>query len=173
MVNWRYVIAGLLAIPLADALLLVFVADAIGGIETVALVVLTGLLGMLLVRAEGRHTARKLQERVARGESPTDELLDGAFLIAAGAFLLTPGLVTDALGILFVLPLTRYPLREAVRRYVVVPYVDSRVDGFATGNVYTGGFPGDAASGGRESDAGVGDTGGDVYDVDDEDYSVK
>lgn len=175
MVNTRYVIAGLLAVPLLDALLLVFVAGAIGGVATVALVVLTGLVGMLLVRAEGRHTLGKLRERAVRGESPTDQLLDGAFLIAAGAFLLTPGLVTDTLGLLFVIPLTRYPLREALRQYVVVPYLDRKTDGFATGNVYVGGFPGDGpesgAGGSGGSDARPG--GDDVYDVDDDEYSVN
>ena len=143
MVDTRYVIAALLGIPLLDATFLVFVAGAIGGVETVLLVVLTGLVGMLLVRAEGRHTLRKLQRTVAGGEPPTDELLDGAFLIAAGAFLLTPGLVTDTLGFLFALSPSRIVFRELLSRYVVTPYLDERTDGFATGNVYVGGFPGD------------------------------
>lgn len=171
MINWRYVLAGLLAVPLVDAFLLVFVADAVGWVATVALVVLTGLVGALVVRAEGRHTLRKLQERAARGEVPTDELLDGAFLIAAGAFLLTPGLVTDAIGFLFVFPVSRYPLREVVRTRLVVPYLDSKASDFASGRVYTGGFPGDRTQTGTE----FGDTDGDdgVYDVDDDDYSVN
>jgi UPF0716 protein FxsA len=164
MVNWRYVLAALLLVPLVDATFLVFVADAIGGVETVLLVVLTGLIGMLLVRAEGRHTLRKLQRTAARGKPPTDELLDGAFLIAAGAFLLTPGLVTDTLGFLFVLPVTRYPLRELLRRYVVVPYLDKKANGFVTGDVYIGGFPGgeDERDGGvgARSDGGSGGPGG-------------
>jgi UPF0716 protein FxsA len=147
MVRTRYVIAGLLGIPLLDATFLVFVAGAIGGIETVLLVVLTGLVGMLLVRAEGRHTLRKLQRTVAKGEAPTDELLDGAFLIAAGAFLLTPGLVTDTLGFLFALSPTRIVFRELLSRYVVTPYLDERTDGFLSGNIYVGGFPDDAPSG--------------------------
>ena len=94
----RWVFALLLLIPLADALFLVVVADSIGAPATVALVVLTGLVGMLLVRAEGRHTIRSLQEKLATGEVPTKELMDGGLLIAAGAFLLTPGLVTDTIG---------------------------------------------------------------------------
>ncbi len=190
MVRTRYVIAGLLGIPLLDATFLVFVAGAIGGIETVLLVVLTGLIGMLLVRAEGRHTLRKLQRTVARGESPTDQLLDGAFLIAAGAFLLTPGLVTDTLGFLFALSPTRVVFRELLSRYVVTPYLDERTDGFLSGNVYVGGFPGDAP-GGADGDAsgrnartvfgdddgfggGVGDDGDDdTVDIGEDEYSVE
>lgn len=161
MVDTRYVIAALLGIPLLDATFLVFVAGAIGGVETVLLVVLTGLVGMLLVRAEGRHTLRKLQQTVAGGEPPTDELLDGAFLIAAGAFLLTPGLVTDTLGFLFALSPSRIVFRELLSRYVVTPYLDERTDGFATGNVYVGGFPGGGGSGTVFGDAdGFSDTDG-------------
>jgi UPF0716 protein FxsA len=105
-------------------------------------VVLTGLLGTLLVRAEGRHTLRAASDKLARGEPPADELLDGALLVAAGAFLLTPGLVTDALGFLLALPPSRAPVRVVLKRYVVVPYLDSRVDGLVTGGAWTGGFPG-------------------------------
>jgi UPF0716 protein FxsA len=157
----RWVLAGLLLIPLADSALLIVVADALGWPATVALVVLTGLLGTLLVRAEGRHTLRAASEKLGRGEPPTDEALDGALLVAAGAFLLTPGLVTDAIGFLLALPPTRAPVRILLKRYVVVPYVDRQVEGFATGAVWTGGFPG-----GDDED------GGTTVDLDPEDYRV-
>ena len=146
----------LLLIPLLDVLvLLVGVLPYFGLAATVALVVLTGLVGLLLVRAEGRHTARRIQRKLARGSLPEDELIDGALLIAAGAFLLTPGLVTDFVGFVLVLPPTRYPVRVAVRRWVVRPYVDAKTGGFATGQVYTRGFPDD-----------------DPYDLDDDEYDV-
>ena len=139
----RWLIAAVLLLPLLDATFLVYVAVAhLGAVATVALVVLTALVGTLLVRAEGRRTIRKAQATLARGDVPTSELLDGAMLIAAGAFLITPGLVSDAVGFLFAVPLTRTPLRAALKRFVVVPYLDERSEGFATGNVYVGGFPG-------------------------------
>lgn len=155
----RY-LAALLLIPLADALLLVVLADVLGWPATVLLVVLTGLVGMVLVRAEGRTTLRRLQEKVATGGLPTDELLDAAFLIAAGAFLLTPGVVTDALGLAFVFPPTRYPIRALVKR-IAAPYVETRTDGFLSGQVYTGGFP----SPGTDDDP-------DTYTVDDDAYDI-
>ncbi|MFC6989295.1 FxsA family protein [Haloplanus sp. GCM10025708] len=155
--RWLFVL--LLLIPLSDALLLVLVADAVGWQVTVALVVLTGLLGMLLVRAEGRYTLQRLQEKLARGDVPTTELMDGGMLIAAGAFLLTPGLVTDTLGFLLAVPITRAPIRAVLRRFVVQPYLDRRSGGFVTGRVWTAGFPDD-------------DYGDDVYDVDGGSYSV-
>ncbi|GGK69238.1 FxsA family protein [Haloarcula sebkhae] len=149
------VIGLLLLIPLFDIVLLVTVAiPFLGPYVTVALVVLTALIGMLLVRAEGRATLRKIQQRLAVGELPTDELIDGGLLIAAGAFFLTPGLVTDFVGLLLAVPFTRYPVRAATRRWVVQPYVDAKTGGFASGQVYVGGFPDD-----ENGPAGPGPTG--------------
>ncbi len=140
----RWMLALLLLIPLADSLVLVALASFVLSWELmVLLVVLTGLVGMLLVRAEGRNTIRKFQRKVATGELPTTELMDGGLLIAAGAFLLTPGVVTDAIGFLLAIPVTRYPIRVALKRYVVVPYLDKRAEGFVTGDVWTYGFPED------------------------------
>ena len=154
----RWAVLALLLVPLADVLLLVWIAGRIGAVATVALVVLTALIGLLLVRAEGRHTLRRLRRRLEAGEVPTDELLDGALLVAAGAFLLTPGLVTDLVGLLLVVPVTRVPLRLAVKRWVAVPLLDRRSGGLVTGRVYTAGYPfGDDAAGfGPFSDAGEG-----------------
>ena len=137
------VIGVLLLIPLLDVMLLVVLATPrfLGPALTVALVVLTALVGLLLVRAEGRHTMQRMQRKVAAGTPPTDELLDGGLLLVAGALMLTPGLVTDIVGLLLVIPPTRYPIRVAVKKYVVSPYIDAKTDGFATGTVYAGGFP--------------------------------
>jgi UPF0716 protein FxsA len=155
----RY-LAALLLVPLADSLLLVVIAGVLPWQLVVLMVVLTGLLGMFLVRAEGRATLGKLQRKVTSGELPTDELLDAALLIAAGAFLLTPGFVTDVIGLLFVAPPTRIPIRGLLKR-VARPYVDERTDGLLSGDVYTMGFP----SPGADDDA-------DTVSVDDEAYEI-
>ena len=176
----RYLLASLLLIPLVDAFVLVAIVGwgLLTWLQTVALVVLTGLIGMILVRAEGRSTVRRFQRKLASGSPPTDELLDGGLLIASGAFLLTPGLVTDLLGFLLVLPPTRLPIRLALKRWVVVPYIDKQTGGLGTGKVWTFGFPDpeQAAGNGQEqfnmgqsgatqqSQSGNGDD--DVIDVD-------
>ena len=162
----RTLLALLLVVPLVDALFLIVVATRLGWAVTVALVVLTAVLGMLLLRAEGRATLARVQRKLARGEPPTDELLDGGLLIAAGAFLLTPGLVTDAIGFLLALPLSRVPIRMAVKKYVVVPYLDKETDGFASGNVYIGGFPGGGDGNGAGFTMGGGGFGGGGFDGD-------
>ena len=167
-------IALLLLIPLFDAVLLVALATGvvypIPPLVIVALVVLTALVGMLLVRAEGRATLRNIQQKLATGEVPTDDLIDGGLLVAAGAFFLTPGLVTDFVGLLLALPPTRYPIRAAVRRWVVRPYIDAKTGGFASGQVYVGGFPneeGAAGPGGAgPSGSGGGDASGSGFDPD-------
>jgi UPF0716 protein FxsA len=164
------VVAVLLLIPLLDVLLLTVLIGVVGWQLVVLAVVFTALIGMLLVRAEGRHTARKIQQKTAQGELPTDELLDGALLLVAGVALLTPGLVTDLVGFLLVLPPTRYPIRLAVKKWVVVPYADAKSRGFVTGNVYVGGFPDDESAPGPGS--GPGDE-GDTYDLDDDAYDVE
>lgn len=160
MPRLRWLAVALLAIPVLDIVLLIYVAGLIGAVATVLLVVLTALVGLLFVRAEGRHTLMRLGRKLEAGEPPADELLDAGLLIAAGAFLLTPGLVTDALGLLLALPPTRYPIRLALKRWVVVPILDDRTGGFATGRVYTFGFP-DPDDGGSETY----DLGPDAYDV--------
>ncbi|AEH36511.1 FxsA family protein [Halopiger xanaduensis] len=149
MLRW---ILALLLIPFLDAVLLGFLVTQFGGftwVGMVLLVVLTGLVGMLLVRAEGRRTIGKMQRSLAQGKPPTNELLDGGLLIAAGAFLLTPGLVTDLIGFLLAVPLTRVPIRALLKRYVIVPYADKKTGGFASGGVWTFGFPNDGQGQGQ------------------------
>ena len=136
-------VAVLLLIPILDLLFLVGLV-AIGPmtvVQGVLVVVLTSLLGLLLVRAEGRHTLRKMQRDLARGDLPGDELLDGALVLVAAVLFLAPGLLTDLTGLLLVLPPTRYPVRVATRRFVVEPYLDAKTGGIATGAVYEGGAP--------------------------------
>lgn len=168
MLRWIF---ALLLIPFLDAVLLAVIVTQFGFVNWVGmvlLVVLTGLVGMLLVRAEGRRTIRKMQRSMAQGKPPTNELLDGGLLIAAGAFLLTPGLVTDLIGFLLAVPLTRIPIRAALKRFVIVPYADKKTGGFASGGVWTFGFPDDGTA--REqsepTDDGTYDLGDDAYTVD-------
>jgi UPF0716 protein FxsA len=158
----------LLLIPLLDAVVLVVLAGFVLSWQLVVLlVVLTALVGMLLARFEGRHTIQKIQTKLAQGDAPTDELIDGGLLLVAGAFLLTPGLVTDLLGFLIVVPLTRYPIRVGLKRRVIVPYADEKAGGFATGNVYIGGFPDGGPFDASPGDDPTGDDAGESNTVED------
>lgn len=123
-----WVIGLALLLSLADALFLLVVAAHIGALPTVGLVILTALLGVLLVRSEGRTTLARIQQRLVQGEAPTDELLDGAMIVLGAGFLITPGLLTDLTGFILVIPVTRYPLRLAVKRWIVGPYVRRKIE---------------------------------------------
>ena len=72
----------------------------------------TGFLGAYLARLEGLNTLLRVREAALEGRSPTDDLLDGALIVAAGLVLITPGFLTDLTGFLLLFPLTRYPIRE-------------------------------------------------------------
>ena len=74
--------------------------EIIGLGPTIALVLLTGVAGAYLARTQGSETVRKIQLALERGEMPTEELLDGAMILAGGLTLLTPGFCTDLAGIL-------------------------------------------------------------------------
>lgn len=95
------------ALPLVDLYLLLRIGDAIGGFATLALVLATGALGALLARAEGMRVVRAFQESMARGVMPRDGVLSGVLLLLGGALLITPGVLTDALGLLLLIPFTR------------------------------------------------------------------
>lgn len=97
-----------LFIPLIEIYLLIKVGGHIGAGWTVFLVVFTAVLGAALLRQQGLSTLRRLQECTQRGELPAIPMVEGAFLLVAGALLLTPGFFTDAIGFLFLIP----PIRQ-------------------------------------------------------------
>lgn len=106
----------LVAVPLVELYLLFRLAGAVGFLATVGVVVATGVVGAALARTQGVQTVRRLQHRMANGESPSRELIDGALILVGAALLLTPGLLTDAAGFLLLLPFTRPPIRAGLRR---------------------------------------------------------
>ena len=106
-------------VPLTELMLLIRVGSEIGTLATIGIVVFTGVLGASLARAEGLATWQRFQARLATGELPHDDLVDGLLILIAGAVLLTPGFLTDAAGFLLLVP----PARAAVRRAVVARLV--------------------------------------------------
>ncbi len=104
-----YLFAALFIIlPLVEIALFIQVGGLIGTLPTVLLVVATAAAGIALLRHQGLATLRRAQDTLGRGEVPALSLLEGAALLVAGALLLTPGFLTDALGFLLLIP----PLRR-------------------------------------------------------------
>ncbi len=112
------VVLAFVLVPLVDLYVLFVVAGRIGGLETVALVIVTGVVGGALAKVQGVQTVRRLQYRAARGESPSRELADGALILFGGALLLTPGLITDGVGFALLLPFVRPRIRSALSSYL-------------------------------------------------------
>jgi UPF0716 protein FxsA len=89
---------------LLDFVILFSVGSQIGLLTTLGLVLATGFIGLHLIRREGVATFARAQERLARGEVPSSELLTGAALIFGGALLMAPGFLSDALGFICLIP---------------------------------------------------------------------
>jgi len=94
-------------VPLVELMLLVQMGRWIGLLPTVALVVLTGILGAALARLQGLATLIRFRQAVAEGRLPHREIVEGILILIAGAVLLTPGLLTDATGFLLLVPPVR------------------------------------------------------------------
>ncbi len=103
-------------LPLLDVVLLVFLGRYIGFWETVALVILSGVLGAWLAKREGVAIWRGIQQAMAEGRVPEQGLLDAALILVAGGMLSAPGFVTDLLGLALLLPAARVPVKGYLRR---------------------------------------------------------
>ncbi len=111
-----------LVVPLAELAVLIQVGRVIGAWWTILLLLADSILGAWLIKREGRRALEALRTRIEQGRLPARELADGALVVLGGALLLSPGFVTDVLGILLVLPLTRPLFRR-----VAMGYAESRM----------------------------------------------
>ena len=105
-------------VPVVEIWVIIQVGQAIGVVPTIVLLLADAVLGTWLFRREGRRTWSAFREALAAGRVPAKEVADGALVIVGGAFLLSPGFVTDAVGLVCVLPPTRAMLRGTLARVV-------------------------------------------------------
>jgi UPF0716 protein FxsA len=103
-------------VPIAELAVIIQVGEAIGVWWTIALLVADSVLGSMLMRAQGRAAWRALTEALRAGRPPAREALDGALVVFGGALLITPGFISDLLGLFLLLPPTRALVRRAVVR---------------------------------------------------------
>src|SRR4029453_16950193 len=108
-----------IAVPIAELAVIIQVGQAIGVWWTIGLLIADSLLGSWLMRHQGRSAWRRFNEAVYGGPVPTGEVLDGALVIFGGALLLTPGFITDILGLILLLPPSRAVVRGIDRKSVV------------------------------------------------------
>jgi UPF0716 protein FxsA len=105
-----------IVVPLAELYVIIQVGQAIGTLPTIGLLLLDSLLGSWLLRSQGRAVWRRFRAALATGRPPARETVDGALVILGGALMLTPGFVTDAFGVLLLLPPTRAAVRRSILR---------------------------------------------------------
>ena len=117
--------------PIVELYVIVQVGQTVGVLETIGLLLAVAFLGSWLVKREGLRTWRAFLAAMRERRVPAKEVADGALVILGGALLLTPGFVSDVIGLLLVLPPTRAMVRGAVtarlaRRMGVVDVIDVR-----------------------------------------------
>jgi UPF0716 protein FxsA len=115
-----------LLFPILELAVLIKVGGAIGVLPTLLLLVAAGVLGMLCLRLAGFATALRARERLARGELPDQEVLEGLLIAVGGGLLLLPGFISDALGLLCLLPFTRRLLVNKLRQRAAVQAMRQR-----------------------------------------------
>ena len=109
-------VAVFIVVPLAELYVILKVGDAIGAVWTILLLAADSVLGSLLLRAQGRAVWRRFNTALAEGKMPHREVLDGVLVIFGGAFLITPGFLTDIVGLSLLIPPTRVVIRRLVVR---------------------------------------------------------
>ena len=107
-----------IALPIAEFTLLIEMGRNIGTLNTILLVFGAGIAGAILAKMEGLRILQRVQDSLRAGIMPTEDLLNGLLVLVAGILLITPGFISDVLGMLLLLPPTRYPVKVLLRRIV-------------------------------------------------------
>ena len=106
----------LLCVPLLELYVIIRVADGLGTGETILLLIAVSVVGAWMVRRSGLGVLNQIRARLSRGELPASELVDGLLILVAGALMLTPGFITDAVGLLLLFLPTRLVVRSLLLR---------------------------------------------------------
>jgi UPF0716 protein FxsA len=126
-----------IVVPIAELFVIIQVGEAIGVWWTIAILIADSILGSMLMRSQSRTTWRRFNDTLQAGRVPAREVLDGVLVIFGGALLLTPGFISDILGLLLLLPPTRAVVRTLlVRRYAHRMVVSMTTPRPQTGRAY-------------------------------------
>jgi UPF0716 protein FxsA len=106
----------IIGVPIAELYVFVQMSHGIGFLDSLVILGAVSVIGAWIVKRQGIRVWRRFNSQVRAGATPSNEIVDGALLLAAGALLLTPGFITDAIGILLLLPPVRAVVRAVVKR---------------------------------------------------------
>jgi UPF0716 protein FxsA len=106
-------------IPIAELYLIIKIGSLLGTAATVGVILLTGITGAWLARLQGLKIVSKIQQQLQNGQLPQDEMIHGIVVLAGGITLLTPGFITDFIGLSLIFPLTRPLYVKWLKKYFV------------------------------------------------------
>ncbi len=118
-----------IVVPIAELYVIIQVGQAIGILPTIGLLLLDSVIGTWLLRQQGRATWRRFNAALQAGRPPAQETIDGGLVLLGGALLLTPGFLSDILGLVLLLP----PTRAVVRRMLARRFLGRMAAGMARG----------------------------------------
>ncbi|MBF8983342.1 membrane protein FxsA [Lutibacter sp. B2] len=105
-------------VPLVELTILLKLSNNIGFIYTLGIVIFTGVLGAYFAKSQGKEILFRIRHEMQSGRMPGDQLLNGLCVLVGGAMLLTPGILTDTLGFLLVLPIPRELIKVYIKRKI-------------------------------------------------------
>ncbi|MAW39459.1 MAG: membrane protein FxsA [Kiritimatiellaceae bacterium] len=117
-----------IGLPILELVLLFEVHGIVGFLPTVLLVFATGIVGATLVRQQGIQTLFNIRQELALGNLPAPQMIDGIMILISGAFLITPGLLTDTLGFALLIPTVRTLIRKAILKRIEKGFQQSYVE---------------------------------------------
>src|SRR4051795_8244591 len=126
---WWLLVAAFIAVPILEIYVIIQVGQVIGAWWTILLLIADSIVGGWLIRREGRRAWLALTTAIRSGGMPAAELADGALILVGGTLMLSPGFLTDAVGILLILPFTRPIARRMLGRVVARRLLDARRHG--------------------------------------------
>ena len=126
----RFLLPLFIIMPIVEMWVLIQVGGLIGALPTIALVLLTAMIGLHLLKQQGLSTLMRASQKMAHGGLPANEILEGILLAIGGALLLTPGFFTDAIGFACLLPFTRRSLVKILLRKGVFMARSTMQNGF-------------------------------------------
>jgi UPF0716 protein FxsA len=141
-----------IVVPIAELYVIIQIGQLIGVVPTLVLLLADALLGSWLLKHEGRGAWRRFNEALAARRFPGKEVVDGALIIVGGTLLLTPGFLTDIVGLFLLLPPTRAVARRVLKRFTIGRFAVVGLGGGPGGPGFPTGEPGGAPRPSRDYD---------------------
>ena len=124
-----YLVLAFIIVPLLELAVIIQVGQGLGVLPTIGLLLVVSIVGAWLVKFQGLGVMNRIRRQLAAGQMPTDELVNGVLILVAGALMLTPGFITDAVGLSLLFP----PSRAVVRRFLAQRFRASVITGPGSG----------------------------------------